>query len=287
MPGNRRLWWLVAAHLALGVTAGVLAPVEVRSSWLRRMFPPAGLDLILIVPLFAVALSQALLIALWGTVSTAAPGKQLARLVVGVVYLEALFSSELRGEFRGLSTVTVVLFTVSLLVGRALGIRVTRRGGSDQGPRTEAEGLRFSIRGLMLLTVVVALLSSGARLLRATPAHFFLVVVVWSVCFVVVGLVALWVALGTARPPRRVPALFVLSPVLGAFFAYAVHAHEAGQVYITLTMLLYPTVLLGSLLVVRSCGYRLVRRAAASAEPADGDGPGPLARSADEVSLPR
>lgn len=56
------------------------------------------------------------------------------------------------------------------------------------------------------------------------------------------------------------PAVFAISPVLAAFFAFAVRAHSAGSVLITLTMLLYSALLLASLVVVRSCGYRLVRR---------------------------
>jgi hypothetical protein len=253
---------------------------------LRSMLPPAGLDHILIVPLFAVALCQALLIALWGTASTATPWKRLAGLVAGAVYLEALPFPDLRREFLGLSTVTVALSTASLLVGRALGIRVTRRSGRDQPPPPETEGLRFSIRGLMLLTAVVALLSAGARLL-AIPARFFLWwVVVWSLCFVVVGLVALWAALGAARPLRRAPALFAMSPVCGSFFAYAVHTDGAGRFYIILIMLLYPAVLLGSLLVVRSCNYRLVRRTVVSAAPEDSGGPTSLGQPAGGISLP-
>lgn len=102
------------------------------------------------------------------------------------------------------------------------------------------------------------------------PARFFLWwVVVWSLCFVVVGLVALWAVLGAARPLRRVPALFALSPVLGALFAYAVHTDEAGRFYIILIMLLYPAALLGSLLVVRSCGCRLMRREVSLFKPPD------------------
>jgi hypothetical protein len=54
--------------------------------------------------------------------------------------------------------------------------------------------------------------------------------------------------------------VFVLSPVLGAFFAFAAQAHQAGWVYVILIMLLFPATLLGSLLVVRSCGHRLVRQ---------------------------
>ena len=79
------------------------------------------------------------------------------------------------------------------------------------------------------------------------------------ICFVAVGLVSLWAALGNARPLRRGSAVFVLSLALGAYLALP--ATAAGRVYILLIMVLYPTALMGSLLIVRSCGYRLVRRA--------------------------
>jgi hypothetical protein len=116
----------------------------------------------------------------------------------------------------------------------------------------------------MLFTAAVALLSAGARALQASHGRSVLVAAVWALCFVAVGLVALWAALGVARPRRRVPVVFALSPVLGAFFAAAVDAHRAGCAYVLLTMMLYPASLLVSLLVVRSCGYRLVRRAVLS-----------------------
>jgi hypothetical protein len=89
---------------------------------------------------------------------------------------------------------------------------------------------------------------------------------------VTVGLVSLWAAIGKARPPRRASVVFVLSPMLGAFFAFAARAHNAGWVYILLIMLLYPAALLGSLLIVRSRGYRLVRSAVPSASRPDHDG---------------
>jgi hypothetical protein len=252
MRYDRRLAWLVVAHLAAGVVAGALAPVELRT--------PLGLDRILVVPLFAVALGQAVLLALWGVGSTGPPWKRMAGLVTGAVCLEGLFAPGLRGEFLGTATVTVAVTTASLLGVRALGVGLTRRAEPDLPARPEAEGLRVSIRGLMLFTAAVALLSAGARALRATPGHLVLLMVVWALCFVAVGLVAFWAALGGGKPLRRGPVVFALSPVLGVFFAVAAHADRDGWVYVILTMLLYPAVLLGSLLVVRSCGYRLVRR---------------------------
>jgi hypothetical protein len=124
----------------------------------------------------------------------------------------------------------------------------------------------------MLFTAAVALLSAGARALRETPHRIISLTTVWALCFVAVGLVALWAALGNARPLRRGPVVFALSPVLGVFFAFAAGAHRAGWFYIILTMLLFPAFLLGSLLVVRSCGYRIVRRAGSFSGPEDGDG---------------
>ena len=135
-----------------------------------------------------------------------------------------------------------------------------------QSARQEPEGLRFSIRGLMIFTAAVALVCAVARALEGSRSPF-LFIPVWALCFVAVGLVSLWAVLGNAHPLRRGPVAFVLSPVLGAFFAFAANAHQAGWIYILLIMLLYPAALLGSLLVVRSCGYRLVRRAVPSTDP--------------------
>jgi hypothetical protein len=182
---------------------------------------------------------------------------RMAGLVAGAAYLEALFHGDSMREFLGMSTIALVATTAALLVVRAMGVRLTRR--DDPGPPApaEVEGLRFSIRGLMLFTAAVAVLAAGARALRGAYPHRPLGMAVLALCSATVGLAALWATLGNARPIRRAPVAFVLSPALGALFAFAVDAHPAGWVYVILTMLLYPALLLGSLLLVRSCGYRL------------------------------
>ncbi len=282
MPSDRRIRSLAVTQLALGLVAAVLAPVELDST--------LGLSHILIVPLFASALGQAVLLALWGAASQASPARRLAGLVAGAVYLEALFAPDLRREFLGTATLTIVVISASLLLVRWLGVRITRQAEEGQSERSQADGLRFSIRGLMLFTAAVALLSAGARALQATPQLPLLLMVVWALCFVAVGLVALWAALGVARPQGRVPVVFALSPVVGVCFAYATAGTRAGWVYIILIMLLYPADLVVSLLVVRSCGYRLVGRAAASRGGAPGGGldrgPSPLGRPVAGVASP-
>lgn len=174
--------------------------------------------------------------------------------------LEALFPADLRREFLGISTITIAVTTAICFVGQALGIRLARHHDPGQPIPTESEGLRFSIRGLMLFTAAVAVLSAGARALQESPKRMILLTAVWAMCFVAVGPATLRAALGNARPLGRGPVVLALSPLLGAFFAFAAAAHPHGWAYIILTMLLYAVLLLGSPLVVRWCGYRLVGR---------------------------
>ena len=248
-----RFWRSV--HLGIGVVTGLFAQIEFGTPFEFRH--------ILIVPLFASSLCQSFLLSLWGAASQAKPWKRLTWVVIGAVYLEGLLATKLREEFLGIATVTIAVTTASLLVVRWIGIRLTRRAELNHPTQSEPEGLRFSIRGLMIFTAIVALLCAVARALQVSPTHQFLLILVWAICFVAVGLVCLWAALGDARPFLRSPVVFVLSPILGVFFAFAANAHRAGWVYILLTMVLYPMALLGSLLVVRSCGDRLVREATA------------------------
>jgi hypothetical protein len=264
MSVKRRLLGLAARHIVLGIIARLLAPIE-----LPNVF---GLVRLPVVPLVASALCQAFLLAVWGATSSGSPWRRLAGLAAGAVYLEALLPSDFRRELLGMSTITVAVVTATLLVIRMLGVRLNPFTDSAQPTPPETEGFRLSIRGLMLVTAAVALLSAGARALQEEPHRLVLLMAVWAMCFVTVGLVALWAVLGLGRPLRRGVVVFVLSPILGACFAFASQAHRAGWVYILLIMLLYPTLLLSSLLVVRSCGYRFVRRAASSSKPPDGGG---------------
>jgi hypothetical protein len=268
MLGDRRLQILALAHLGLGVVFSVLSRVEVHTRF--------GLEHILMVPFFALALCQALLLSLWGTASQATRWIGLAGLSAGAVYLEALFPSDVRKDFLGTSTITIVVTAATLLAMRWVGVRLTRQYDSDQSARQEPEGLRFSIRGMMIFTAAVAVLCAGARALEGARSPFLLILV-WALCFVAVGLVSLWAVLGDSDPLRRAPVVFVLSPALGAFFAFAANAHKAGWVYILLTMLLYPLALLASLLVVRSRDYRLIRRTVPTTSPPDDRGSSEMA----------
>ena len=263
--GDRRLGRLAAANILIGLIAVGLSfvPLGDLFGW-SSLLPPSGLRDLPIVPLLASVLCQAELLSLWATFSRMPPGVRLAGVIAGAASLEGLLAAKVRAEFVGLGAVTVGVTTTALLLIRALGVRLTRRADPHQTDPNGTLGLRFSIRSLMILTAVVAVLSAGSRALLDAPVRFFLMAALWGICCVAVGLVALWTTLGDGSPTRRAVPLFALSATLGAFFAAAAQAHQAGWFYIILIMLLDSAALLGSLLVVRSAGYRLSRDLAMS-----------------------
>jgi hypothetical protein len=281
MTVNRRLLGLAVGHLVLGIIGRLLVSIE-----LPRFF---DLVYIVFVPLYyGLAFCQALLLSLWGAASSVSPPVRVAGLIAGVVYVEALFLS-VEPVAPELSAITVMIATAALLVVRVLGVRLIRFDGRSQPTPSGTEGFRFSIRALLLVTAAVALLSAGARALQQAPGVSALRTVCWAMCVVAVGLVALWAALGLGRPLWRGPVVFALSLVVGAFLASATEPQGAvvGWVISVLIMLLYSTLLLGSLLIVRSCGYRFVRRVASSSKlPDEQTGSHPLGVPASGVTTP-
>ena len=78
----------------------------------------------------------------------------------------------------------------------------------------------------MIFTAAIAVICAGARALEESPNLFSCSYSSGHCVSLVVGLVSLWAVLGDARPLRRSPVVFVLSPVLGACFAFAADAHS-------------------------------------------------------------
>lgn len=274
MRGDRRLVGLAILHVFLGLVAAALAPVTVRT--------PFGLPHIFLVLLFALGFSQVSLLGLWAVFAPSAPLWRALGAAMGTACLEAAFAIAHWPELALMPSAAMALTLASLFVVRAFGVRLSRRADGADPVRSEHERLRFTIRGLMLVTVAVALLGALARAVRRSPGHFdFILTVVWAACFVAVGLLALRVLTTPDGALRRGLSALAVSPVLGMFVAFAAEARRDGWVYIIATMLLYPAILLGSLLVVRACGFRLVRRPTPSTEDLPTVEPAQVARTPD------
>jgi hypothetical protein len=213
---------------------------------------------VLLVPHLAFALCQASLLGFWAAFSRARWWARLAALLAGGIYLEAFVAIDIRDDdFALMTSIMLVVTAAALLAARWRKADLVRLGG-DAPPR-KSDAIRFSIRGLMLLTLFVAIATLAAKefqkVMHSGPVLVF--VSGWSLCCALTGLATVWAALSLAAPAVRSAAVLMMSAALGALLAYILNEGWETCFYLTTIMLLYTALLLGSLLVVRSCGYRL------------------------------
>ncbi len=258
MPANGRLLILAIAHVVFGLVAADIAR-------LRYPVPmELGFSLVIIS-----GLSQAFLLAFWVTASPAWRWTKIAGLVIAVAYVEIFFVFALRGPgpVSGIGAITTVLTVAAVLTLRARGVSFVRRLSTDPPIRSAAESLKFSIRGVMLLIAAVAGLCALARALKPIPfpAKNIPFDVFFSLSCVTLGLAAVWAVLRPAKPFGRAMIVWIASPFLGVLLAIAAGGPGPDWVLIILTITGYSVSILASLLVVRTCGYRLVRRTEAEA----------------------
>lgn len=259
------IWLLLAAHVGLGPFFCIWAAIEEGNGFV--------LPSPLIIPLYGFVLAQTLLLTFWTIFSSAAWWIRLTGLVVGSIYLEFTIALGIQTPYYDLLPAMVAVGGTAVF--GAIRWRCTSlRRFSQKTPQRGQEGVKFSIRGLMLFTFVVAVMIIGVREFRenvpgGVPELFEMFV--WSLCILVTGVAATWVGLGLARPMLGNIGVSLLSAILGALFVYGIiQGGPFAYFYITLTMVLQAAVLIASLLVVRSCGYRLVRRSADEVELLDG-----------------
>jgi hypothetical protein len=257
---HRRLWLLFVVHLLGGLLATGLTYFKTPTFWGLEEFP--------LVPLLGVVLCQACLLGFWAAFSQAAVWKRLALLLVGAIYLEILVGV---GGFMMGEDLNFLASSCSLVLAGILAFVRRKKAHLQhfpgQPPQSIPEGLRFSIRGLMAFTLVFAVLVAGVKGLRehslnsSRISEIAYILALWSVFFVVTGLAAIWAALGRTQPFVRCTVVLTISVVLGGLFPYGFNAKTMDSfIYIISIMVLQAVILLASLLVVRSCGYRFVRR---------------------------
>jgi hypothetical protein len=119
---------------------------------------------------------------------------------------------------------------------------------------------QFSIRHLMMLTLVVGCSLALGRwfvpLLRNSEPLWGLVL--FSLCFAALGLAAAWAMLAGRYPPLRSIVVLLLAVFISWIPAYVI---DRSPHWFWISMMVAEACfLLASLLVVRACGDRLVRR---------------------------
>jgi hypothetical protein len=238
---RRRILWLVVGHVVVGLMGACFAG---RYPTLR------------VAAFIGLVFSQTSLLAIWGSLGVGPWWKRLVGVVVGVGYLGFLLGvgiSELTRRVALDVLLATMFVACPLLIVRSFRVVV-----QSNSSRVGSVGrIQFTIRHLMILTFVVACLISIGKWVQPFP-HVGKVVWLFgnAVTFGVVGVLPVGFVLATKQP-----VLFGVGwVVVGAFAGYCLGRMTDFDVGIWMTMTsVEAMVLVASLVVVRSCGYRLVR----------------------------
>ena len=183
--------------------------------------------------------------------------KKLIGVVIGISYLFPLLGIGI--DDVGSVTFIFVVMATSFVAMPLLILRLFRVAihlASVSAPPTGR--IQFSIRHLMILTFVIACLISIGKLVQPylSPGPMIFQLLQIALTYSVVGVLPVWFVLATKRP-----VIFSVGLVaVGACAGYCLGRRFLGseEVYMTAAAVEAIAVVL-SLLVVRSCGYRLVR----------------------------
>jgi ABC-type multidrug transport system fused ATPase/permease subunit len=241
-----RILWLVLAHIVVGLT-GAFVAYPLRGPTLRG---PAFVGIVF---------SQTSLLGIWGGLGTNPWWSRLIGVVVGVGSLGLLLGvgvDELAWENYFIVSVGTALITGVLLVVRCFRVCIC----VATVEQAAAYRMQFTIRQLLVLTFAVACLVSlgkwlAPHLMNVTEP---LLLTLIGLVFATVGLLSVWPALGARHPV--LPSLIVIVVAAGVGFCFAQLTPMSGMASLWMTVTsIEALVLVPSLLVVRSCGYRLMR----------------------------
>jgi hypothetical protein len=273
-PNNQRIWWLIGTHFVLADAPllGIFFEPSMATMPLVWVFTSLPIGVIMTLSLWvglgrtqllwrlAVGLAATFCVALWAHVSTS------SWMPEGVT-AEPWLMSYLE-EVVPYSILLVLFGGAFMLIGRRYQVVRVEPGREI----ASNERVQFSMMQIMLLMSAIAVVLSLVRASREMTARapteesFWGTVVIYSfmsVIFFINTACAAFAVLGFGRVKRNVAAVLAVSVLLGISMAIGMRQEVlenwimfAASTLVTIVPTL--TVVL-SLLVVRSCGYRLVR----------------------------
>lgn len=244
----------MGAHLAWGAVLGSIALYYGRTTW------PDWQAVIYV----ALVSSQMLLLAIWLGFSRDPWWQKGIGLVAGLAWLNFLaFAPELDRIWQ----TTLLISSPVLVVGACCAVWsrfVAKLEWRDAWPeRTIAEELQFSLRTLVGLTVTLSLLLALGRFfhwLRDDGSGAEVLVPILVIKSSLATGVVVWGCLGQGRAILRVPVTFLVMVALGLLFPFYVGMERHYFIIWPVLLAMIAVYTCPSLLVVRSCGYRVIRR---------------------------
>jgi len=252
MSSKLKIGLLVAVHVVAGL---VLA-------WNAN---PLTFDLsVPFIGLLALVFAEAGLLGIWSGLSTTRFAWRFPAVVAVAVYLWAVFVVAVQPGDRLTVYAVIVLTAVPILVVLSClrhGRRRLRLAHlANRFPASE--GFQFSIRHLLLVTTFVAVvlgIGRGVRTISITQSNM-VAVATFPPCFIMVELATLWAALGLGRPLPRLAVVVPTAFVVGAIPGFYLPGSGILELIIWPVVVgLQAIITACSLLVFRSCGWRLVR----------------------------
>lgn len=242
---RRGILWLVVAHVAVGFVAALLVKLTGRTDLANGA-------------LSGLWVSQTSLLGIWCGLGATGHWKRLVGVVLGVGFLY-LWVGIAVGNWSMDQLVVAGAFTAfvatSLLIARAGRIVIQ----ADSSATTLASRLQFSVRNLLVVTFVVACVITLGKVVRPHILEWLEAseIVFYAAVLILLGVVAAWLILATKRPVSYGIGLVAMSACSGYCLAQSTINWSASEftAFTTTSM----SVVVVSLLVVRHCGYRLVR----------------------------
>jgi hypothetical protein len=264
-----RISILVATHVvALLVLAAALWNVVSRG-------PEDGETLA--IAYMATGFSQCGLLALWLALGQSTWKQRASTSLLGAVclWLVSAFAYKTWRASQLMMLSGIIFGCIASLAGvlyvasrRKSGFRLVRQGAESLPSAT----VQFSLRHLFLFTVVVSIALAGGTLMKlllgkvGEIAGLALICSVIIACFLGAVLAVLWASLGQGRLPLRLAVAFALATAAGLIPPFYLQVRLRYYAITLGLTTLAQAITIFSLLVVRSAGYRLVRRDAPQTE---------------------
>jgi hypothetical protein len=244
---RRRMVWLFAGHVAVGLIATVA----------MRMTGPGPQPPFWGYAYVGLIFGQTSLLGIWTSLATSPWWMRMIGGAVGSGFLAILLGvgvDELSSE-----TIAVVLMAAGLVIFVLLVVRCFRIViRQESQPIFSATRIQFSIRHLMVLTFVIACLVTLGKLAQAflPNGDIYFRLLLFAVTGGVVGILPVWFILAAKRPLPYGGGVVLV----GAFAGFCIGLRDMFDPAIWMSVTTTEAIaVVASLLVVRHCGYRLVR----------------------------
>ncbi|WP_425618775.1 hypothetical protein NA78x_002491 [Anatilimnocola sp. NA78] len=251
---NVRVSLLVSSHILLGLTMAGVAIYYRDSKW------PIGIE----VAYLGFVCSQMLLTGILLGFAKAKWWKRAIWACLGVAWVFCIslapFSHQPLSELGVLIAVPISVVAIACVLCRVWFATIQQREHWPTMPISN--DLQFTLKTMIGLTVTIAVVLALGRFLRETVGEgaglVLIVAAISLIASLAVGLLV-WGSLGPGRVGVRLPTAFVGLAAVGLIFPYYFGGPSWRWAVWPSLILVVATYVSATLLVIRSCGYRLVR----------------------------